>query len=85
MCATCPVGVRPELCSPPIYLSAACELDSSRFIDLNLDLWPKTKAWLHHMIDENPIMLELHRPMRKYAADFVNSQKAEGISVTPKV
>ena len=66
-------------------LSAACELDSSRFIDLNLDLWPKTKAWLHLMIDENPIMLELHKPMRGYAAEYVSTQKESGVQVTPKI
>ena len=66
-------------------LSAACELDSSRFIDLDLARWPQTKAWLHHMIDENPIMLELHKPIRGYAKEFIDAQKADGIKVTPTI
>ena len=38
-------------------LSACFELDQTRFISFNLDKWPKTKEWLHMMIDENPINL----------------------------
>jgi glutathione S-transferase len=39
-------------------ISAACELDQSRFIALDLTKWPKVKAWLHYMIEETPEMLE---------------------------
>jgi len=59
------------LCSNEVSiadLSAACELDQSKFLDISLDLYPKTKAWLHHMIDENPVLLQIHGPMRKFAA-----------------
>ena len=56
-------------------LSACCELDSSRFLELNLDSHPKVKAWLHHMIDENPIVLEIHQPSRGYAAEWVEAAR----------
>ena len=39
-------------------LSACHELDNTRFMDLQLDEWPKTKDWLHRMIDENPVNLK---------------------------
>ena len=42
-------------------LTAACELDQTRFIDLSLDAYPKVKQWLYHMIDEQPHVLDLHK------------------------
>ena len=33
-------------------VSAAHELDQGKFIRLNISRWPRTEAWLHHMIDE---------------------------------
>ena len=56
-------------------LSACCELDSSRFIELNLDGHPKVKAWLYHMIDEDPIVREIHEPSRKSAALAIKAMK----------
>ena len=44
-------------------LSACCELDQLKFVEINesvLALYPKTKAWLHRMIDECPILLQIH-------------------------
>ena len=44
-------------------LAAACELDHGRFIKLDddyLDTFPLVKAWKHRVIDENPIVLEIH-------------------------
>ena len=58
-------------------LSACSELDSSRFIELNLDGYPKTKAWLYHMIDENPIVSEIHEPNRKSAAEWLKKMKVQ--------
>ena len=58
-------------------LSACSELDSSRFIQLNLDGHPKTKAWLYHMIDENPIMCEIHQPNRQAAAEWHEKRKGQ--------
>ena len=46
-------------------LSACCELDAARMFELNLDGHPKTKAWLHLMIDENPTILETLTHSRK--------------------
>ena len=51
-------------------LSAAHELDMTRFINLDLSKWPHVKAWLHHMIDENPINLEVCAVVRKRAEEF---------------
>ena len=59
-------------------ISAACELDSSRYVELDLVNFPKTKAWLYRMIDEDPIMMELSVPTRKVANIFVNKAKEEG-------
>ena len=36
-------------------ISAAHELDNTRFAQLDLSKWPKVKQWLFHMIDEDPI------------------------------
>ena len=57
-------------------LSAACELDQSKFIGLDLTPYPKTEAWLHHMIDSNATLLEIHGPMRKFAALALAKQRA---------
>ena len=62
-------------------ISAACELDSSRYVDLDLSNFPKTKAWLYHMIDENPTMMELSIPVRKVAKIFIEKAKNEGTFV----
>ena len=60
------------LCSDEVSiadLSAVCELEQIRFIDHDyLSAYPLTKAWAHRMVDEDPVMLELHGPCRKYAA-----------------
>ena len=40
-------------------LSACFELDQTRILSLDLSKWPKTKAWLHMMIDENEINLDI--------------------------
>ena len=61
----------PYLCGDEMTiadLSAACELDQTRFIDLDLTPYPKVKAWLYKMIDESPPVLELHKQTRKLAA-----------------
>ena len=41
-------------------ISACCELDSSKMVKFDLSGYPKVKAWLQHMIDDCPIMLEVH-------------------------
>jgi len=70
-------------------LSAACELDSSCYIGLDLSNFPKTKAWLHHMIDENAIMNELSVPVRQVGATLVEKQKEDGtlpnLNLTPSM
>jgi len=48
-------------------ISAAHELDQTRFVALDLSKWPKTKAWLYHMVDEQPIMLKYSKIMRGFA------------------
>lgn len=52
-------------------LSAACELDSVRYIELDLGNFPKTKAWLYHMVDENTTIYELNLPSRQFASKLV--------------
>ena len=49
-------------------IAAAHELDQTRFVALDLSKWPKTKAWLYHMIDEQPVMLKYAKIMRGFAA-----------------
>ena len=51
-------------------LSAAHELDMTRFMNFNLSKWPHVKAWLFHMIDENPVNLDVCQVSRKRAAAF---------------
>ena len=75
------------LCSDEVSiadLSAACELDQSKFIGLDLDPYPKTKAWLYHMIDDNPTLLEIHGPMRQFAAMALAKAKKEA-AAAPKL
>ena len=75
----------PYLCGAEISiadLSAAHELDQTRFLELDLAKWPKTKEWLHKIIDEDPIQREISLPMRKLAAMSVEKQKK---AVTPKL
>ena len=58
------------LCSDQVSiadLAAACELDQLKFVDYSISSYPKTEAWLHHMIDENPQVLEIHQISRKFA------------------
>ena len=62
-------------------ISAACELDSGMFFDLNLSNFPKTKAWLYRMVDADPMMMELSEPIRKLAKTFVEKAKKEGTFV----
>ena len=45
-------------------ISACCELDSSKMVKFDLSGYPKVKAWLHNMIDECPIMLDVHQYFR---------------------
>ena len=59
------------LCSDEVSiadLSACFELDQTKFISFNLDKWPKTKDWLHRMIDQNPINLKCSQIARERAA-----------------
>ena len=65
-------------------LSAACELEQTRFISLDLAPYRKTKAWLHHMIDENPTLLELHSTIRELAARAVEKQQLEAATSESK-
>ena len=70
----------PYLCGDQVSiadLSAACELDQVRFIDLKLDGYPKIKVWVYKMIDESPQVLEFHKQSRKFAALAVAKQKKE--------
>jgi len=48
-------------------LSAAQELDNVKLLGWTLEEWPRTKAWLHRMIDQQPVCLELSSEMRKTA------------------
>ena len=56
-------------------LSACFELDQTRFIELDLSKWPKTKAWLYMMIDENEVNLDIAQKSRKNAEMFVKNAK----------
>ena len=58
-------------------LSACFELDQTKILDLNLDEWPKTKAWLHTMIDENPVNVKVSEQFRKNAAMTVEANRAK--------
>ena len=51
-------------------LSAAHELDMTKFLNFDLSKWPHVKAWLFHVIDENPINLEVCAVERKLAKAF---------------
>ena len=71
----------PYLCGKDISIadiSAACELEQMRIVDFSLDNYPKTKEWLHRCVDENPIMNEVHKPVRKFAKMMVQRQKKAG-------
>ena len=56
-------------------LSACFELDQTRYINLDLSKWPKTKAWLHMMIEENEINTALSQRSWKTAEMFVKNAK----------
>ena len=49
-------------------ISAAHELDQTRFVSLDLTDWPETKQWLYRVIDEQPIMLKYAKVMRGFAS-----------------
>ena len=49
-------------------ISAAHELDQTRFVALDLTPWPETKQWLYRVIDEQPVMLKYAKVMRGFAA-----------------
>ena len=66
-------------------LSAACELDQTRFIGYDLSPYPKTQAWLFKMIDEQPVVLEIHKTMRKLAAMSLAKQKKQAAAAKPKL
>ena len=66
-------------------ISAACELDQLCFIGGSIDAWPKTKAWLHNMIDEDPHMNAISAPIRKLAAMAVKKQQKEDAAKRPKL
>ena len=57
-------------------LSACFELDQTRILSLDLSKWPKTMAWLHFMIDENEINLDIAQKSRKNAEMFVQNAKS---------
>ena len=76
------------LCSDQISiadLSAACELEQMRFIGIDLSKWPKTEDWLYRVIDENPPVLAIHEPIRKFAAMSVAKQFSKQGKPTPKL
>ena len=52
-------------------LSACFELDQTRILSLDLSKYPKTKAWLYMMIDENEINLDIAKKSRQNADMFV--------------
>ena len=59
------------LCGPEISIadiSAAHEVDQTKFIAYDLTPYPKVKAWLHHVIDESREGTEVSTAMRKLAA-----------------
>ncbi len=56
-------------------ISAAHELDNTKFASYDLSKWPKVEAWLHKMIDEDPVQLKIATVMRKLAASFVKSHQ----------
>lgn len=51
-------------------ISAAHELEQLRFIERDLSKYPKVKAWLHKVIDEDPVQLETVTRMREMAVNF---------------
>ena len=56
-------------------LSAACEIYQTKFIELDLSKWPKTKEWIKRVVEDDPIVFEIHKPMIKLAAVSVKKQK----------
>ena len=64
------------LCSNEISIAdlAAChELENTRFLNKNLDEYPKVKAWLYKVVDDNPVNLSSVLYMRDAAAKFVKT------------
>ena len=63
-----------HLCGDEISIAdlAAChELENTRFLNKNLDEYPKVKAWLYKVVDGNPINLKSVLYMRDAAARYV--------------
>ena len=56
-------------------LSAAHEIDQTKFIAYDLSPYPKVKTWLHHVIDESPEGMAVSETMRKLAANSLAKQK----------
>ncbi|CDW75323.1 glutathione s-transferase domain-containing protein [Stylonychia lemnae] len=56
-------------------ISAACELIQTKFIAFDLAKWPKVQAWLKHMVEENPTILEVHQPFLKFASELTGQAK----------
>ena len=48
-------------------LSACHELDQTAFIQYDLSKYPRVQNWLSRMIDEDPVVLETSKVMRKLA------------------
>ena len=59
-------------------ITAACELDQIAFVGWSLDKWPKTKAWLHKMVDSQPELNEMSQQMRKLASLAIKKQMKTG-------
>jgi len=51
-------------------LAACHELDQTCFLEYDLTPWPKVKQWLHHMIDENKIQMEITALNRRFAKNW---------------
>ena len=58
-------------------LSAACEIENHRFMELDLSPWPKLKQWLYRVVDEEAVVLEVHGHMRQFSAAFVKQYKEQ--------
>ena len=68
-------------------LSAACELERSRFINLDMSHlipYPKVKAWLFHVVDENPTLLEIEEKTRNFARRWKENLIEDEEGKTPK-
>ena len=50
-------------------------MDSTKFLDYDLSKWPKVKAWLYKVIDEDQTNLEASRIRREYGAAALKRHK----------